>query len=412
MTAFKDWLNGLTSKTTPVDADELYVRDSSGTPGSKKLTWANLKATLANTFLSLTGGTVAGGTRTTSGSTLTITETLNNAGVTFPGALVVDVTDTASAAGSLLADFKVGGVSRFSVKKDGSIGFTGGAYDHVSIIGYGYDYGGVLLGVDGGVQVSIQKLGVFANGVPIGAQWGGYLVIDADNAGTDTVRLYRDANHTLAQRNGTNAQTFRLYNTYTDASNYERGFMRWNSNVLEIGTEAAGTGTIREISLTGNAKGIRISPATNTIFMVPTGGEGPTFELNGIGFSGWAQLGSYSIFGTTQAGTANRAGATIKVYPLGGSGNGTAGQIELYASLAAAEGTTGHTFEKALSTVLPAAGFPGVLFAGFSEFAEQTAPAAPAANGVRIYAEDNGAGKTRLMALFATGAAVQIAIEP
>ena len=30
MSAFKDWLNGLTSKTTPVDADELYVRDSSG----------------------------------------------------------------------------------------------------------------------------------------------------------------------------------------------------------------------------------------------------------------------------------------------------------------------------------------------------------------------------------------------
>ena len=43
---------------------------------------------------------------------------------------------------------------------------------------------------------------------------------------------------------------------------------------------------------------------------------------------------------------------------------------------------------------------------------ERTAPAAPAANGVRIYAEDNGAGKTRLMALFQSGAAVQIAIEP
>jgi hypothetical protein len=43
---------------------------------------------------------------------------------------------------------------------------------------------------------------------------------------------------------------------------------------------------------------------------------------------------------------------------------------------------------------------------------EQTAPSAPAANGVYIYAEDNGAGKTRLMALFASGAAQQIAIEP
>ena len=46
------------------------------------------------------------------------------------------------------------------------------------------------------------------------------------------------------------------------------------------------------------------------------------------------------------------------------------------------------------------------------EFREQTAPSAPDANNVRIYAVDNGAGKTKLMALFASGAAQQIAIEP
>lgn len=50
--------------------------------------------------------------------------------------------------------------------------------------------------------------------------------------------------------------------------------------------------------------------------------------------------------------------------------------------------------------------------AGYEEVSEMTAPASPSANKVRIYAEDNGAGKTRLMALFATGAAQQIAIEP
>lgn len=50
---------------------------------------------------------------------------------------------------------------------------------------------------------------------------------------------------------------------------------------------------------------------------------------------------------------------------------------------------------------------------GFISFIEQSvAPAAAPANGVRIYAEDNGSGKTRLMAKFNTGAAVQIAIEP
>jgi len=46
------------------------------------------------------------------------------------------------------------------------------------------------------------------------------------------------------------------------------------------------------------------------------------------------------------------------------------------------------------------------------EVREMTAPSAPATDSVRFYAEDNGAGKTRLMALFATGAAQQVAIEP
>lgn len=43
---------------------------------------------------------------------------------------------------------------------------------------------------------------------------------------------------------------------------------------------------------------------------------------------------------------------------------------------------------------------------------EITAPAAPAANGYRLFAQDNGAGKTQLMVLFATGAAQQLAIQP
>ncbi len=41
-----------------------------------------------------------------------------------------------------------------------------------------------------------------------------------------------------------------------------------------------------------------------------------------------------------------------------------------------------------------------------------TSPTAGPTNGVIIYAEDNGAGKTRLMARFPSGAAQQIAIEP
>lgn len=50
--------------------------------------------------------------------------------------------------------------------------------------------------------------------------------------------------------------------------------------------------------------------------------------------------------------------------------------------------------------------------AGMMRIAEMSAPDNPAANSVVIYAVDNGAGKTQLMAKFATGAAQQIAIEP
>jgi hypothetical protein len=40
-----------------------------------------------------------------------------------------------------------------------------------------------------------------------------------------------------------------VYNLDTDASNYERGFMKWASNVLRIGTEKLGTGTGRNLYL-------------------------------------------------------------------------------------------------------------------------------------------------------------------
>jgi hypothetical protein len=81
-------------------------------------------------------------------------------------------------------------------------------------------------------------------------------------AGRDLI-LARDAAGTLAQRNGTNAQAFNLYNTFTDASNYERGFMKWNSNVLEIGTEAAGTGTNRSIRLITNGSILKTAGGQN-----------------------------------------------------------------------------------------------------------------------------------------------------
>ena len=78
----------------------------------------------------------------------------------------------------------------------------------------------------------------------------GFSPSTVDVAGSDT-SLYRDAANTLAQRNSTNAQTFRLYNTYTDASNYERLSIDWSTtaNTATIVTQNAGTGSARNLAI-------------------------------------------------------------------------------------------------------------------------------------------------------------------
>ncbi len=69
--------------------------------------------------------------------------------------------------------------------------------------------------------------------------------------GSSSATLTADAANVLAQRFGPAAQSFRLYNTFTDASNYERGVFDWTSttNTLTIGTARAGTGAARDVRI-------------------------------------------------------------------------------------------------------------------------------------------------------------------
>jgi hypothetical protein len=74
------------------------------------------------------------------------------------------------------------------------------------------------------------------------------------NSGTtataDDLRLLRDAAHTLAQRSGSNAQTSRIYNTFTSGTNFERLNLRWTTNEAIIDTEAgSGGGTLRGLKI-------------------------------------------------------------------------------------------------------------------------------------------------------------------
>ena len=75
--------------------------------------------------------------------------------------------------------------------------------------------------------------------------------------------LYGDAANVLSLQNSTNAQVFRVYNTYTSGSNYERLGVQASSNAFFITPEAA-TGTVRELvtGAAGSATRIRSSLAT------------------------------------------------------------------------------------------------------------------------------------------------------
>lgn len=82
-------------------------------------------------------------------------------------------------------------------------------------------------------------------------------------------RLWRDAAGTLALRNGTNAQAFRLYNTYTDASNYERLAINWASNECRVSMEHGGTGSLRimEFYQNGTTHRARFHPGNGSMWL-------------------------------------------------------------------------------------------------------------------------------------------------
>jgi hypothetical protein len=305
-----------------------------------------------------------------------LADTWNASGTTFT-AIKMNVTDTASAAASLLMDLQVGGTSKFSVTKAGTTTFSG--------------------------NLQISNNGVYIEGTTTGTVRvpgvGGYYGWTTNSASTSasTIDLFllRDAANTLAQRNGVNAQAFNLYNTYTDASNYERGFMRFVSNVLQIGSEKLGTGTARALAFQTDGTTRLTLGATDGIATF----TGPIF-LSGSTRKIYASDSNAMDFG----------GVTFTFFRI----NNATGVSTFHADYPVTFGSSGvNTPDTGVSRA--AAGVLRINNAstggGAMQLTEMTAPAAPATDNVRIYAEDNGLGKTRLMVLFATGVAQQLALE-
>jgi hypothetical protein len=170
-----------------------------------------------------------------------LSDTWNASGTTFT-AIKLNVTDSASAAASLLMDLQVGGVSKLIATKGGRIKPVDyGAADDGDMLFY---RGSTVAGRIG------TTISTFAQAVGIG--------LGAGSASSPIIRLEADAANTLAQRNGVNAQTSRLYGTYTDASNYRRLTKTMSTGgVAEIKPEGAGTGA------SGNVLHISGLPTSN-----------------------------------------------------------------------------------------------------------------------------------------------------
>jgi hypothetical protein len=116
-------------------------------------------------------------------------------------------------------------------------------------LGHDTTSGTLVVGAPSGIPtVSVVSGGRFGFSSGSNFNWA-----DADTF------LARDAANTLAQRNGVNAQTFNLYHTYTDASNYERGIFTWVSNILTIGTDKLGTGSNRGLAFCYGAAATRVA---------------------------------------------------------------------------------------------------------------------------------------------------------
>lgn len=147
-----------------------------------------------------------------------------------------------------------------------------------------------------------------------------------------------------------------------------------------------------------------LGPSDETLFIQAPGSEDVEIEGNDITLSGRVNTEQVVRVGGNQPEVfldpSASAGVTIasgRAYRFTDSTNAQTGTRRLGLTMAA----------NGILTL-----DDGVSAGAALESLEVSAPSAPAANGWRLFAEEGGGGKTRLMVIFQSGAAQQIAIEP
>lgn len=247
---------------------------------------------------------------------LSLAGTWNTTGT--PAALLLDITDTASNANSLLVDLRVGASSKWKCDKTGKVTQTGVLLLPDGTAGApAYGFSSSTHGFyRSGNSITVSILG--AASASFGSSSALALLNNAASllfgASSDTI-LVRDAANTLALRNATTAQTFNVYNTFTDASNYERGVFKFSSNVLTVGTEQAGTGAIRILRfMVGGTNrwdiistGHWIATADNVLDIGASGSNRPRTGYFGTSLF----VGATKVIGAQGAAVADASGGTV-----------------------------------------------------------------------------------------------------
>ena len=219
----------------------------STTPNTGRFTTLTLAPSANTTPFTASGYSLTG---TNAQSFFDLSGTWNTSGT--PTAIKLNVTDTASGSASYLMDLQIGGSTKFRIGK-GSVHYIGGNFVNAGTALECYVSEATALSrtVSSRVVFFGQESSVgMAMSAGYGISWSSNAAGSGDCFQNRDLFLLRDGAGILGQRNGTNAQTFRLYRTFTNASNYERlGFLSTNTTRYTITSENAGTGSARSLEV-------------------------------------------------------------------------------------------------------------------------------------------------------------------
>ena len=318
-----------TSSGTLVGTGASTVVSKTFTPTAGTLT---LTPTGSCTTVQLELGSVFSGYTATGGTAVTTTNNIN-----VPSGQVITQTGTTSLPAIAIGQTNKGFISN-------------GANGYVSYID-----AQASNAVTFGSGISVRQSGFFA-----------FSNSSDSYSGTWDTFLYRDSANTLAQRNSTNAQTFRLYNTYTDASNYERLSIDWSTtaNTATIGTQAAGTGTNRTFVLSSASAYLQFSAAGAVRVVIDNAATAMYPQVNNsydLGYSTLKWRNAYIAGVVTTNSDASINGQTV------GTGNNNLYGNLAVGSLALAGANTGNGGNSAFGLLSLNVNTSGQYNAGFGQ---------------------------------------------